>query len=177
MSRYSQKFMSDLASLVSHGPKQFDSLIEDLSDPHQRDKLIEALRQLRRVASEDTRSELRVPPSGSFSYDDIRVPEIKDGNVETSEMLNLIHKKLTTAPTLQSRPVLMDLADLLNVPLAKRDTRPRIVQKILTSLADRDTDEISYAMNRIREADRGSTESFMELASFITRGSGNGQQN
>ena len=168
--------MSDLVSLVSHGPDQFDSLIEDLSDPDQRDKLIEALRQLRRAASEDTRSKSRVAPSTRFSYDDIRVPEVK-GNDPKTTMLNLIHQKLITASTLQSRPVLVDLADLLDVPLAKRDTRPRIIQKILTSLADRDTDEISYAMNRIREADRGSTESFMELASFITRGSGNGQQN
>lgn len=168
--------MTDLASLVSHGPDQFDSLIKDLSDPDQRDKLIEALRQLRRVASDHTRSKLPVASSGRFSYDDIRVPEVKGRDAKISDMLNLIHQKLITASTLQSRPVLVDLADHLDVPLAKRDTRPRIVQKILTSLADRDTDEISYAMNRIREADRGSTESFMELASFITRGSGNGQQ-
>ena len=177
MDRYSQQFMSDLASLVSHGPDQFDSLIKDLSDPDQRDKLIEALKQLRQVASGDSRSKLRVSSSGRFSYEDIRVPEVKDRDAKTADMLNLIHEKLITAHTLQSRPVLVDLANLLEVPLAKRDTRPRIVQKILASLADRDTDEISYAVNRIREADRGSTESFMELASFITRGSGNGQQN
>ena len=87
-------------------------------------------------------------------------------------MLDTIRERLTTASTLRSRRTLVDLAYDLDVPLAKRDSMPRIVQKMLTTLATRDAEDIAIALNRVKEADRGSTESFMELASFITRNSG-----
>ena len=65
------------------------------------------------------------------------------------------------------------MAYVLDVPVAKRDSMPKMIQKILESLATRNTDTIEIALNRINEADRGSTESFMELASFITGGNRN----
>ena len=75
------------------------------------------------------------------------------------------------APTLKSRRVVEDLAHQLSVPVAKRDSIPRMIQKVLAYLATRDVEEVAQALNWVKEADRGSTESFMDLASFITRGS------
>ena len=110
---------------------------------------------------------------GPSSFDDIKTPQVACSDPEVIEVLNIIREKLTTQPSLKSRRVLTDLASLLDVSLAKRDSMPRIVQKILDSLAIRSVDDIASALDRVKEADSGSTESFMELATFITHGARN----
>ena len=125
-----------------------------------------------RIASETApKSHSQSGSANPFSYDDIQTPQVTCTDPEVVEMLDAIRERLTTASTLRSRRELVDLAYDLDVPLAKRDSMPRMVQKILKSLAARDAEDIAIALNRVKEADRGSTESFMELASFITRDS------
>ena len=171
MKRYSDQFISDLAQLIRHGPEPFDRLVDDLSDPDRRQRLLEALGHLSRIASESTPQPIsRSRSARPFTYDDIKTPQVSGTD---SELLEYIREKLTTAPGLKSRRVLLDLAYVLDVPVAKRDSMPKMIQKILESLATRNTDTIEMALNRINEADRGSTESFMELASFITGGNRN----
>ena len=174
MKRYSDQFISDLAQLIRHGPEPLDRLVDDLSDPDRRQRLIKALGQLSRAASEYTsESRARSRPTSSFSYDDVQTPRVDGTHPDVAQMLDSIREKLTTASTLKSRRVLIDLAYELNISLAKRDSRPRMAQKILTALADRNVEDVEMALNRVKEADRGSTESFMDLASFITRGNRN----
>ena len=172
MKQYSDQFFADLAQLIHHGPEPFEQLVKDLSDPDRRKDLIEALVHLSRVASETApRAHSRSGSASPFSYDDIQTPQVTCTDPEVVEMLDTIRERLTTASTLRSRRALVDLAYDLDVPLAKRDSMPRMVQKMLTTLATRDAEDIAIALNRVKEADRGSTESFMELASFITRNS------
>ena len=83
-------------------------------------------------------------------------------------MLAEVKDKLTTARMLKSRSTLSELAYELDVPLGKRDTMPRMAQKILTALADRDPMEIEKALGIIsQEAKRGTSEAFREYAAFI----------
>ena len=168
MKRYSDQFISDLAQLIRHGPEPFDRLVDDLSDPDRRQRIVAALSRLSRIASEKTsQSPLRSRSNKPFTYDDIETPQVGGANLE---VLDSIRERLVTTPELRSRRALLDLAHELDVSIAKRDSMPRMIQKILTSLAARGNGAIETALNRINEADRGSTESFMELASFITRG-------
>ena len=110
----------------------------------------------------------RPKSAGAFSYDDVQTPEIADPRA--AEMLGEIKEKLTTARMLKSRSTLSEVAYKLDVPLGKRDTMPRIAQKILTALADREPMEIEKAFGIInQEAKRGSSEAFMEYAAFIVR--------
>ena len=111
----------------------------------------------------------RPKSAGAFSYEDVQTPEVAAAP-NVVEMLAEVKEKLTTAPTLKSRQTLFDLAYALDVPLPKRDSMPRMAQKILNSLAERDPKEIEKALDLItREAKRGTTEAFMEYAAFITR--------
>ena len=170
MKPYSKDFLTDLANLVRHGPEPFDRLISDLSDPDRRQALIDALGHVSSIASETVPTGRSLPrPNGPPSYSGITTPEIPDADPEIAPMLHAIRDKLTTAPALRSRRVMQDLVHQLNVPVAKRDSIPRMIQKILASLATRNVDEVAEALSRVKEADRGSTESFMDLASFITR--------
>ena len=170
MKRYSDQFMSDLSNLISHGPEPFDQLIVDLSDPDRRQRLIDALSHLSRIASESNPPKRSLPrPNNPFSFADIQTPLVANGDREITEMLDALKEKLTTSSTLKSRRVLEDLTHQLSVPVAKRDTIPRMIQKVLAYLATRNAEEVAEALNWVREADRGSTESFMGLASFITR--------
>ncbi len=108
--------------------------------------------------------------AGAFSYADVQTPEVVDAAPKVVETLAEIKERLTTSPTLKSRRTLFELAYELDVPLPKRDSMPRMAQKILASLADRDPKEIEKALDLIaREAKRGTTEAFMEYAAFITR--------
>ena len=173
MKRYSDQFISDLSNLISHGPEPFDQLILDLSDPDRRQRLIDALSQLSRIASESNPPKRSSPrPNNPFSYGDIQTPQVANGDPKITEMLDALREKLTMAPALKSRRVLEDLAHQLNVPVAKRDSIPRTIQKVLAYLATRNAEEVAEALNWVKEADRGSTESFMDLASFITRSPG-----
>ena len=75
MKRYSDQFISDLSNLISHGPEPFDQLILDLSDPDRRQRLIDALSQLSRIASESNPPKRSSPrPNNPFSYGDIQTP-------------------------------------------------------------------------------------------------------
>ena len=168
MSKYSRDFLADLLRLVSHGPEPIEGLISDLSDPERRRSLIAALIEIRSVASDFGKPRQQTVPPGRFSYADIQIPESGRSNPDRSEKLETILKTLTNSASFQSRPVLVDLAGRLNVSLVKKDSRARIVQKIVDGLATRDVERVTCALLRVREADRGSTESFMELASFIT---------
>lgn len=109
----------------------------------------------------------RPKSAGAFSYDDVQTPEIAAAP-RVVEMLAEVKEKLTTARMLKSRTTLSELAYELDVPLAKRDTMPRMAQKILTALADRDSMEIEKALGIInQEAKRGTSEAFREYAAFI----------
>ena len=109
----------------------------------------------------------RPKSAGAFSYDDVQTPEIAAAP-RVVEMLAEVKEKLTTARMLKSRTTLSELAYELDVPLAKRDTMPRMAQKILTALADRDPMEIEKALGIIsQEAKRGTSEAFREYAAFI----------
>ena len=174
MNRYSDKFIRDLAQLISHGPEPLDRLIDDLSDPSKRDNLLNALGQLSRAATEASpESHPTVNPSRPFSYDDVQVPKIVGADPRADKDLEIMRQKLVTSANLRNRRVLSNLADEFSISLARRDTMPRIAQKILTSLSTRNAEEISRALSLIKDADRDSTESFMDLANFITRGSAN----
>lgn len=109
----------------------------------------------------------RPKSAGAFSYDDVQTPEIAAAP-GVAEMLAEIKEKLTTARMLKSRSTLSEVAYKLDVPLGKRDTMPRMAQKILTALADRDPMEIEKALGIIsQEAKRGTSEAFREYAAFI----------
>ena len=111
----------------------------------------------------------RPKSAGAFSYDDVQTPEIAAAP-RVVEMLAEIKEKLTTARMLKSRQTLSELAYELDVPLAKRDTMPRMAQKILLALAGRDSEDVEKALNLIsREAKRGTSEAFREYAAFIVR--------
>ena len=170
MTPYSDEFLSDLARLIRHGPEPFNQLIVDLSDPDRRQALITALSQMSRIASLSRLPNRSVPRRNSaFSYDDIQTPQVPGADPDIIDMLHSIREKLTTAPALKSRRALQDLAHQLNAPVARRDSMPRMIQKILAYLATRNAEEVAEALNWVKEADSGSTESFMGLASFITR--------
>ena len=127
MKKYSDQFFADLAQLIHHGPEPLEQLAKDLSDPHRREDLIKALGQLSRVASETTpKSHPRSVSTSSFSYDDIQIPQVACADPTVREMLDTIWERLTTASTLKSR--LVDLA--YELELAKRDSMPRMVQKM-----------------------------------------------
>lgn len=112
----------------------------------------------------------RPKPAGAFSFEDVQTPEIVDAAPNVVAMLSDTKEKLVSAPTLRNRQTLSELADRLRVPLSKRDTMPRMAQKILTALADRDPMEIEKAFGIIsQEAKRGTTEAFREYAAFIVR--------
>ena len=170
MTRYSDEFLSDLARLIRHGPEPFNQLIVDLTDPERREALVNALSQMSRIASQSRLSNRSSPTRNStFSYDDIQIPQVPSADPSVTDMLHSIREKLTTAPALKSRRALQDLAHQLSAPVARRDSMPRMVQKILDYLATRNGEEVAEALNWVKEADGGSTESFMDLASFITR--------
>ena len=116
----------------------------------------------------------RPKSAGAFSYDDVQTPEIAAAP-RVVEMLAEVKEKLTTARMLKSRTTLSELAYELDVPLAKRDTMPRMAQKILQTLAERDSDEIEKALGIIsQEAKRGTSEAFREYAAFIVGDRTNG---
>ena len=175
MTRYSDEFMSDLARLIRHGPDPFNGLIEDLSNPIRREALVAALRQMSGVASESRLANRSTPGRNStFSYDDIHTPQVPGDDPEITAMLDSIREKLTTTPALKGRRVLEEVAHQLSVPVAKRDSMSRMIQKILEHLATRNAKEVAEALKCLNQADTGSTESFMGLASFITRRPKNG---
>ena len=108
----------------------------------------------------------RPKSAGAFSYDDVQTPEIADPRA--AEMLGEINEKLTTARMLKSRSTLSEVAYKLGVPLGKRDTMPRMAQKILLALAGRDSEDVEKALSLIsQEAKRGTSEAFREYAAFI----------
>ena len=170
MTPYSDEFLSDLARLIRHGPEPFNQLIVDLSDPDRHQAMITALSQLSKIASQSRLRNRSIPERNSaFSYGDIQIPQVPEADPDMIDMLHSIRERLKTAPALKSRRALQDLAHQLNAPVARRDSMPRMIQNILTYLATRNAEEIAEALNWVKEADSGSTESFMDLASFITR--------
>ena len=174
MKPYSDKFFSDLARLIRHGPEPFDRLIADLSDPDRRQSLIDALSEMSRIASERNPTGRSMPkPNAQFSYGDIQIPHVPNADSEITDMLLAIREKLTVAPNLKSRRAMEELAHQINAPVARKDSIPRMIQKMLMYLSTRNADEIAKALHWIKMADRGSTESFMDLASFITRSPAN----
>ena len=174
MKSYSDKFFSDLARLIRHGPEPFDQLIADLSDPDRRQSLIDALSEVSRIASERNPAGRSILKSNvQFSYGDIQIPRVPNADPEITDLLLAIREKLTEAPNLKSRRAMEELAHQINAPVARRDSIPRMIQKILMNLSTRNADEIVKALHWIKMADTGSTESFMDLASFITRSPAN----
>ena len=197
MERYSDSFISDVAQLMlRHGHKSLYQLTQDLSAPsncEHRRKLVDDLEQcIRDLTDAERRREAleglsqlpkmmsaAVPgtqnkplrrSAKSFTYDDIEIPQMADADPRTVATLDAIYERFTAKEsTLKRRRTLIELADELNVPVAKRDSMPQMVQKMLNSLASRNLNEVEAALTVVKEADRGSTESFMELASFITR--------
>ena len=168
MKKYSKGFLEDLARLVSHGPGEIERLISDLSDPGRRKALIHSLKLIGEVAHDFENGHQKKKAPASFSYIDINIPETARSDPGSREKLEAILRVLKSTESLQSRPVLVSLAERLDVPLAKKDSRARVVQKIINRLAQCDGEQLTRAFAEVRKADRGSTESFMDLASFIT---------
>ena len=171
--------ISDIASDIAKGiepkrPELIANLIESIivvvaSDPSLGERFSAAINQAK-TGAENGASHPRAKPraASSFSYDDVKTPQASIAGSEANEMLDAIREQLTTAPMLQRKSTLTEIAYEFDVPLAKRDTMPRMAQKILQSLAERDSDEIEKALERIsREARRGTTEAFMTLANGI----------
>ena len=172
MNKRRDQSVPDLAKLIE--PETLDELIEAIivkveSDPRLGERFSAAIDQSK-TRPENGASHPRAKPraASSFSYDDVETPQASIASPEANAMLEAIRESLTTAPMLQSKQTLSELAYELDVPLAKRDSMPRMAQKILLSLAERDSECIKMALNRVNdEANRGSTEAFMEFASFI----------
>lgn len=145
-------------------------IVKVISDPRLGERFSAAIDQAKTSAENGAGMRRAKPRAASaFSYEDVRTPEVAAAP-NVVEMLAEVKEKLTTAPTLKSRQTLFDLAYALDVPLAKSDTMPRMAQRILNSLAERDPKEIEKAFDLItRESKRGTTEAFMEYAAFITR--------
>lgn len=189
MERYSDQHISGLASDLAKQiePEIPDELIEAVivkviesiivkvtSDPRLGERFSAAIDQSQ-TSAENGASHPRAKPraASAFSYDDVETPKAANASPEACEMLAEMREMLTTAPQLRSRPKLIDIADDLDVPLAKRDSMPRIAQKMLTAFADRDTEEIQTAFDLVkREAERGTTASYMRLANGIMGNSG-----
>ena len=163
---------SDLAKRIE--PEILDELIEAIivkviSDPRLGERFSAAIEQAKNGAENGAshpRAKRRA--ASSFSYDDVETPKASIAGPEANEMLDAIRERLTTAQMLQRRRTLTEIAYDFDVPLAKRDTMPRMAQKILLSLSERDSDEIAKAHERIsREARRGTTEAYLTLANGI----------
>ena len=163
---------SDLAQLIE--PEILDDLVEAIivkviSDPRLGERFSAAIdRSKTRAENGASRPRAKPRAASSFSYDDVKTPQASIAGPGANEMLDAMRERLTTAPMLQRRRTLTEIAYEFDVPLAKRDTMPRMAQKILQSLAERDSDEIEKALERIRrEAERGTTASYMRLANGI----------
>ena len=172
MNKRIDQSVSDLAKLIE--PETLDELIEAIivkveSDPRLGERFSAAIDQSKtRAENGASRSRAKPKAASSFSYDDVKTPQASIAGPEANEMLDAMRERLTTAPMLQRRRTLTEIAYEFDVPLAKRDTMPRMAQKILLTLAERDSDEIEKALERIsREARRGTTEAFMTLANGI----------
>ena len=172
MGRRRDRGISDLAKLME--PETLDELIDAIivkveSDPRLGERFSAAIDQAKtRAENGASRPRSKPKAASSFSYDDVETPQASIAGPGANEMLEAMRERLTTAPMLQSKQTLLEIAYELDVPLAKRDTMPRMAQKILQSLAERDSEDIKMALNRVNdEANRGSTEAFMEFASFI----------
>ena len=97
MKRYSDQFISDLAQLIRHGPEPFDRLVDDLSDPDRRQRLLEALGHLSRIASESTPQPIsRSRSTRPFTYDDIKTPQVS--GTDAQNYLNTFEKSSPQHP-------------------------------------------------------------------------------
>ena len=172
MGKRQDQRVSNLSERIE--PEMLDELIEAIivkviSDPRLGERFSAAIEQSKAGAengSSHPRAKRRA--ASLFSYDDVETPKASIAGPEANEMLDAIRERLTTAQMLQRRRTLTEIAYDFDVPLAKRDTMPRMAQKILLSLAERDSEYIEMALNRVNEeAKRGTTEAFMEFASFI----------
>ena len=180
MNKRRDQCVSDLAKqMVSETPdEQIEKIavkvieliiVEVISDPRLGERFSAAIEHSK-TGAENGASHPRAKrrAASSFSYDDVETPKASIAGPEANEMLDAIRERLTTADMLQRRRTLTEIAYDFEVPLAKRDTMPRMAQKILQSLAERDSDEIAKAHERISlEARRGTTEAFMTLAAGI----------
>ena len=176
MNKRSDQRVSDLASDLAQQiePEILDDLVEAIivkviSDPRLGERFSAAIDQSK-TRPENGASRPRAKPraASSFSYGDVKTPQASIAGPGANEMLEAMRERLTTAPMLQRRRTLTEIAYEFDVPLAKRDTMPRMAQKILQTLAERDSDEIEKALKRIsREAERGTTASYMRLANGI----------
>ena len=173
MNKLRDQSMPNFAERIE--PEMIDELIEAIivrvvSNPHLGERFSAAIEQAKNGAENGAvhpRAQ-KARGASSFSYDDVETPQASIAGPEANEMLDTIRERLTTSPMLRRRPALTEIAYDFDVPLAKRDTMPRMAQKILLSLAERDSEDIEMALNRVNEeAKRGSTEAFMEFASFI----------
>ena len=166
MSKYSGRFLADLASLLRHGEAPLAQLISDLNDDQKRVELVQALHALRTIAAQSKRRQQRGPAPQTQEE---MLFQLGDDPVR-HDLLAGLWKELTEIEAFKDRSVLVSLAESMDVRVVKKDSRAAIVTKILTRAKDLPLDDARMLADRIHMLDTGSSESFRELARFITRG-------
>lgn len=166
MSKYSRRFLADLASLLRHGEAPLAQLISDLNDDQKRAELVQALHALRTMATQPKRRQQR---STAAQIQEEMLLQLSD-DPERHELLAGLWRQLTETETFKDRSVLARLAESMDVRVVKKDSRAAIISKILTRAKELSLEDAQILAGRIRMLDTGSSESFRELARFITRG-------
>lgn len=169
MPRYTAKFLDDLARLLSHGYRPISQLIADLNDAEKRTELTHALQNLRDVSTslsrtkQKSRSNIPIQPS-------IGLPIKWSVDPEKYDLLSNLSKLLLEVQTFRERRLLVEIAESLQVRVGSRDSRIRIIQRIVNTAGDLPVDRIRQVVDNVRMMESGTGESFKELARFITRG-------
>lgn len=167
MSGYSDDFLKDLARLLRHGHEPLSILIHDLADQAKRDELARALEGLRQIATERTGTAAvggRKPVSRSI---DLGLRRNEDP--EKYDSLSGLAQLLLNAETFKDRRNLIVVSESLAVKTTQRDSRFRIVQRIVSAISVMPVADLRKTVNGIQALERGSSETFQELANFITR--------
>ncbi len=166
MPKYSGRFLADLASLLRHGEAPLAQLISDLNDDQKRAELVQALHALRTMAAQSKRRQQR---GTAPQTQEEMLLQLSDDPVR-HDLLAGLWRQLTETETFKDRSVLVGLAESMDVRVVKKDSRVAIVIKILTLAKELPLEDARMLADRIHMLDTGSSESFRELARFITRG-------
>lgn len=166
MPKYSGRFLADLASLLRHGEAPLAQLISDLNDGQKRAELVQALDALRPMAAQDKRRQQRGPAPQAQKEMLLQLGD----DPERRDLLVGLWKELTEVETFKDRKVLVRLAESMDIRIVKKDSRAAIVTKILTRAKELRLDDARRLADRIHMMDTGSSESFRQLARFVTKG-------
>ena len=152
--------------MLRHGEGPLGQLISDLNDDQRRAELVQALDALRTVAAQPKRRQRRGPVPQTRGQ---MLLQLGDDPAKRDLLVGL-WKELTEVETFKDRSVLVRLAESIDIRVAKKDSRAAIVTKVLARAGELPLDDAQMLADRIRMLDTGSSESFRELARFVTRG-------